>query len=93
MIPAGFNLNGQIPEKSKVDKSNLSLKPNSREVAVSMRNNNFQKIHKIRKPLNQKPKGPNYNKKIRKKNVDAAKKQEILQRRKQMMQQRRATRR
>lgn len=89
---ATYSLQAQTTENPKgIDKSKLTIKPNSRDVNVSFRNNLMLRVHKFRKP-DSRAMHPIRKKQLQKKNINPAKKQEMMQRRKQIMQQRRALR-
>jgi hypothetical protein len=87
-----FSLQAQTTESARgIDKSKLTLKPNSRDVNVSYRGNSMQRVQKIRKP-DMLVKHHIKNKKLEKRNADPAKRQQMIQRRKQLIQQRSALR-
>ncbi len=92
---ATISLNAQIPDnsKAKIDKSHLSIKPNSRELNVVIRNNKFQRINKQRDHLMMKKVKQMRQQKIMKKNINQSRRPEMMQRRKLMIQQRKSIRR
>ena len=90
-----FSLEAQTPENGKVknDKSRLTIKPNSRDITVVVRNNNFQRINRQRNQIMIQKMQHLRQKKLMKKSIDQSRRQEMMQRRQQMIQQRKSVRR
>ena len=93
----GLNISvtGQTPEKenSRLQIKKLHIKPNSRDLNVSMRDNSFKRIEKPKKQITVKEKKVKHHPKAIKKNTDQVKRKEMMQRRKQMIHQRNSKRR
>lgn len=93
----GFNISvtGQTPEKknSRLQNNTLSIKPNSRDLNVSIRDNSFKRFEKPKKQITVKGEKVKHHPKAIRKSTDQIKRKEMMQRRKQMIHQRNSKRR
>lgn len=83
----------QTPDKPTVvqgNKKQLSIRPNSRDYGVTLRNNSFQRIDRPRKLEFIHRMKPNRPHKGLKKGINQSRRQELIQQRKMMLRQRRA---
>lgn len=94
-IGLNISVEGQTPEKenSRLQNNKLSIKPNSRDLNVSIRDNSFKRFEKPKKQITVKGKKVNHHPKSIRKSTDQIKRKEMMQRRKQMIHQRNSKRR
>jgi hypothetical protein len=89
----GINIEAQPAETSKTDKSKLTIKPNSRDMNVVLRDNTMQRVDRQRQKAVQKKMQQLRQQKAGNKRVNQARRKEMIQRRNQMIQQRNSKRR